>query len=67
MSKKSINPDEELARQEAYPEPLNFEGLERRTNYRIIAYREDILHILDSIHKVSGKIYFRALVAILTL
>jgi hypothetical protein len=26
-------------------EAMNFEGLERRANYRVIAYREDMLHI----------------------
>jgi len=30
----------------AYP-ALNVEGLERRANYRVIAFREDILHVLD--------------------
>src|SRR6266567_2584758 len=28
-------------------EAINFDGLERRANYRTIAYREDILHILE--------------------
>lgn len=30
----------------AYP-ALNFDGLERRANYRVIAFREDILHVLE--------------------
>src|SRR5258708_5160525 len=28
-------------------EALNFDGLERRANYRVIAYREDMLHIFE--------------------
>ena len=30
-----------------YYEALNFEGLERRANYRVIAYREDMLYAFD--------------------
>ncbi|MGH2509239.1 MAG: hypothetical protein ACRDHZ_17805, partial [Ktedonobacteraceae bacterium] len=31
---------------EAY-NALNFDGLDRRANYRVIAYREDMLHIFE--------------------
>lgn len=37
-------------------EPLNFAGLERRGNYRLIAYREDVLHVLDK--KEAAAIIF---------
>lgn len=40
-------------------ESLNYSGLERHANYRIIAFRQDILHILDK--KESAAILFQIL------
>ena len=36
---------------------LSFDGLERRGNYRFIAFREDILHALDK--KEAAAIIFQ--------
>lgn len=41
-----------------YP-ALNFEGLELRANYRLIAFREDVLHALD--HKEAAAIIVQIL------
>jgi hypothetical protein len=45
-------------------EDLNFDGLERRANYRTIVYREDILRILDK--KDSAAIVFQIIYRWLT-
>lgn len=42
----------------AYP-ALNFDGLERRANYRVIAFREDILHVLEK--REAAAIIFQIL------
>lgn len=41
-----------------YP-ALNFEGLQLRANYRLIAFREDVLHALD--HKEAAAIIVQIL------
>ncbi len=43
---------------------LNFDGLARHANYRVIAYREDILHILDK--KDAAAIIFQIIYRWLT-
>lgn len=42
----------------AYP-ALTFDGLERRANYRVIAFREDILHVLEK--REAAAILFQIL------
>lgn len=43
----------------AYP-ALNFDGLERRANYRVIAFREDMLHVLEK--REAAAIIFQIIV-----
>ncbi len=47
MIKSGVKPENE---QSIIPDALNFDGIERRGNYRVLGCRQDLLHALDRRH-----------------